>query len=77
MLKVVLELSNGVRVNGPEENKKAAEELVKEMNTGMESAFAEFEDEGESTARNRRDDSIYEFEDKLAAIDFVIDTSCN
>lgn len=72
-MKIVLVLSNGYTISGPEKNKKEAEELIKEINSEMKSAFEEFEDEGESIAMDERDDCVYEFEEKLSAIDFVID----
>jgi hypothetical protein len=70
--KIILKLRNGYRVEGFLRNKKAAEELIKEINVEMWQAYedAENNDETESAAMDKRDDVFYEYEERLKELGY-------
>jgi len=72
--KIILKLRNGFWVEGFERNKKAAEELIREINAEMWQAYEDAEREGEteSSAMDSRDDVFYDYEEKLKELSFEL-----
>jgi hypothetical protein len=70
---ITIELTNGYTITGPKTQESEALSLVDEINQEMETTFDEYFEEGESIAMDMRDDTIYEYEDKLQRIGFQID----
>ena len=66
---ITIELTNGYTITGPKSQESEALSLVEEINQGMETTFDEYLEEGE----DMRDDTIYEYGDKLQRIGFQID----
>jgi|LakMenE01Jun11ns_1017448.scaffolds.fasta_scaffold9447071_2 hypothetical protein len=71
--KQTIELYTGVKLTGPSETKAQALELKKEIETAMKNAFKAAKGSGsESAAMDERDDTVYEFKDKLKKINWDI-----
>ena len=68
-----IELTNGYTITGPKTQESEALSLADEINQEMKTTFDEYQNEGESIAMDMRDDTIYEYEDKLQRIGFQID----
>jgi hypothetical protein len=70
---ITIELTNGYTITGPKTRESEALSLAEEINQEMKTTFDEYLNEGESIAMDMRDDTVYEYEDKLQRIGFQID----
>jgi hypothetical protein len=71
--KTTIELYQGTKLVGPTNKKSEALKLKAEIESAMKSAFKAAKGAGsESSAMDERDDTVYEFKDKLKKINYKI-----